>query len=607
MYKGEFEMNISQTLPGLLFECARNRPNEIALRWKRYGIWKQFTWGQYGEIVKDVAMGLDKLDVKKGEVVTYLCRNRPEWIFFELGAIVMGILPFGIFSDIEDRDMIYHYLSLSDSKVVLAEDQEQADKVLDLRDKLPKIKHILVPEFQEVAHYHDPIFTSFDDLVEMGDKENKKNPGKIDALVKKIDPNAPALLSTTSGTTGLPKMAVLSNGNFLSMAQSINEADPVTKDDNYMSTLPTAWVGERMMSISWGLVAGFVTNFPESLDTITRDMREIAPAVLFAPPRTWEGIQAQIEIGINDTSFIKQRIYRWLMPQAIKIEEKKLNKKTFSLKERIIKKLTEIVVLRKLRDYFGLPKVLYAYTGGAALGTDVVLFFRAMGINVKQIYGQSETSGIAFVHRNDDVKLETVGKPLSGIDVDITEIGEIRIKGAPVFIGYYNNEKATSEILKDGYLHTGDYGYLDDDGHLVVVDRLTQMMELEDGTVFSPQYIETKMKFSPYIREAVALGNGKPYVVVLIQIDMQVVGHWAERRSIPYTTFSNLAGKEEVYGLIEDEFNKINETIQEQMRPKKIALLKKELDPEMGDITYTQKIRRDNVLKRNEELFNSLY
>lgn len=600
-------MEKSRTLPGLLFEHALDRPNDIALRWKRYGIWKCFTWSEYAEIVRQVAMGLDKLGVNKGDVVTFMCRNRPEWVCFEIGAMVMGILPFGIFSDIEDREMIYHFLNLSDSRVVLAEDQEQADKILDLREKLPRIEHIVVPEFQEVAHYHDPIFMSFDDLLDMGKAHFRENPNMVDLCVTELNPDGPAVLSTTSGTTGLPKMAVLSNWNLLSMAQSINEADPVRKDQNYASTLTTAWVGERMMSISWALVAGFVTNFPESPDTMMRDLREVAPVVLFAPPRTWEGIQAQIEISINDTSFIKRRIYHWLMPQAIKIEEKKLNKNKVSVKDRVTKRFADTLILRKLRDYFGLSEVLYAYTGGAALGTDVVLFFRAIGINVKQLYGQSETSGIAFVHRNGDVKLETVGKPLSGIHVDITENGEIRVKGDPVFQGYYNNEKATSEVLKEGYLYTGDYGYIDDDDHLVVVDRLAQMAKLKDGTVFSPQYIETKMKFSSYIREAVALGNGKPYVVVLIQIDMQVVGHWAERRSIPYTTFGDLAGKADVYKLIEDEFNKVNKSIQKGMRPKKFALLKKELDPEMGDITYTQKIRRDNVLKRNEALFNSLY
>ncbi len=552
-------------------------------------------------------MGLDKLGIKNGDVVTFICRNRPEWVCFEIGAMVMGILPFGIFSDVEDREMIYHFLSLSDSRVVLAEDQEQADKVLDLREKLPGIQHIIVPEFHEVAHYHDPVFMSFDNLLNMGKAHILENPNMVDLRVTGLNPDGPAVLSTTSGTTGLPKMAVLSNWNLLSMAQSINEADPVRNDQNYVSTLTTAWVGERMMSISWALAAGFITNFPESPDTIMRDQREVAPVVLFAPPRTWEGIQAQIEIGINDTSFIKRKIYHWLMPLAMKIEEKKLQKKPVSLKDHIAKLFADTMVLRKLRDYFGLSEVLYAYTGGAALGTDVVLFFRAIGINVKQLYGQSETSGIAFIHRNGDVKLETVGKPLSGIHVDITEIGEIRVKGAPVFLGYYNNEKATSDVLKEGYLHTGDYGYIDDDDHLVVVDRLAQMAKLKDGTVFSPQYIETKMKFSPYIREAVALGNGKPYVVILIQIDMQVVGHWAERRSIPYTTFGDLAGKADVYKLIEGEFDKVNKSIQKGMRPKKFALLKKELDPEMGDITYTQKIRRDNVLKRNEELFNSLY
>lgn len=600
-------MNNFQTLPALLFKHAQERPNDTALRWKRYGRWKVITWSEYANSAKQVALGLEKLGIKKGEVVTFLCRNRPEWIYLELGAMIMGILPFGIFADIEDRQMIYHYLNLSDAKVVLAENQEQADKVLDLREKLPKIKYVVVPEFKEVAHYHDPIFVSFDELLELGKADLEKNSDRIDEAIKKVDPHEPCLLSTTSGTTGLPKMAVLSNQNFIGMAQGINGIDPVKSDQNYVSSLTTAWTGERMMSIAWALVAGFIVNFPESNDTIMRDLREIAPVVLFQPPRMWEGIQASIEIGINDTSPLKRKAYRWLLTYAVKTEEKRLKKQPIPWKDKLFKNLAEVVVLRKVRDYFGLSNVLYVYTGGAALGPDVVLFFRGLGINIKQIFGQSETSGIAFVHRNDDIKLESVGKPLRGIEVDITDIGEIRVRGIPVFLGYYNNQEATSRTLRDGWLYTGDYGYIDEDQHLVVIDRLTEMMKTEDGTSFSPQYLETKFKFSPYIREAVAFGHQKPYIVMLFQIDMQVVGNWAERRNIPYTTFTDLASKPEVYKLIEGEFDRINELIPKQMRPKRFGLLKKQLDPELGEITYTAKIRRDVIMKRHEELFKSLY
>jgi long-chain acyl-CoA synthetase len=338
-----------------------------------------------------------------------------------------------------------------------------------------------------------------------------------------------------------------------------------------------------------------------------RDLREIAPVVLFAPPRTWEGIHAEIEIRINDTSTLKRWMFRKLMPIATKVEEKKLGKDSISWIQKGVRYLAEVIILRKLRDYFGLSNLLYAYTGGAAMGPDVILFFRALGINIKQIYGQSETSGIAVVHRNDDVKLETVGKPLKGIELDIAPSGEIRVKGDSIFLGYYENEEETARVLKDGYLYTGDYGHIDGDKHLVVIDRLKEMMKTSEGIDFSPQFIETKMKFSPYIREAVAIGNRKPYIVVLIQIDMQVVGNWAERRNIPYTTFSDLTGKPEVYRLIEEEFRKISVTIPKPMRPKKFALLRKELDPELGDITYTQKIKRGNVMERNKELVEVLY
>jgi long-chain acyl-CoA synthetase len=600
-------MSHHTTLPSLLFKHAVDRPEDIALRWKRRGIWKEITWNAYAANVRKVAMGLVKMGLKKGDVVTYICSNRPEWIYFELGCMCMGILPFGVFAEIEDLKMIYHYLDVVKPKIILAEDQEQADKILALRDEVASIERVIVPEYQEVAHYHDEYFKSFNDLLKLGEESLKESPGMVERGVQDLDPNDDALLTTTSGTTGLPKVAVLSNNSIVKMGHGANQVDPMGIDDPYVSMLPTAWLGERCMSIGWALNGGFEVCFPESLATIMRDLREIAPAVIFAPPRTWEGMQATIAIGINDTSKIKRNIYRRLMPIVEEAERDRLVGRPVSKTTNFLRLMAEFAILRQVRDYLGLSKVLYAYTGGAALGPDVIVFFRALGINIKQIFGQSETAGISIVHRNDDIKLETVGKPIPGVEVDVAENNELRVRGETVFKGYFNNTEATAEALRDGYFYTGDYGYIDDDDHVVVIDRLTEMMKLRNGVDFSPQYLETKLKYSPYIREVVAFGRDRDYPVVLIQVDMQVVGNWLERQNIPYTTFADLVSKPQVHSLIMSEFEKINESIPEQMRPKRFTLLTKELDPEKGDITYTGKTRRDNVYQRNKNIVEAMY
>lgn len=596
-----------EVLPSLLFEHVLKRPNDVALRWKRYGIWKEITWSQYAEKMAQVALALEKLGVKRGEVSTCISTNRPEWLYWELGSMLMGALSFAIFPDIEDIEMIYHYLNIAHSRIILAEDQERADRILALRERLPELERVVVAEFKEVAHYHDRFFMSFDELLELGREELRKNPDRVNSLLERLNPDEPCILSTTSGTTGLPKLAILTSKSFVSMATYLNGIDTAKPGERYVSNLTTGWVGERMMSISWALVAGFTVHLPEDPETIWENIREVAPTVIFAPPRTWEGIQTWIEIGINDTDLLKRVVYRDLLARAYKIQTKLSDTGHISLKGKFILWLARAIVLNKVTDYFGINKLRYAYTGGSAIGPEVILFFRTLGVNVKQIYGQSESSGIAVVHRDGDVKAETVGIPLPSIEVAITDDGEVLIRGDSVFKGYFRNEEKTREILVDGWLHTGDYGYVGEENHLWIIDRIAMMQKTRDGLVFSPQYLETKMKFSPYIREAVAVGQAKDFIGMLIQIDMESVGNWAEARNIPYTTFSDLAGHTEVYKLIEGEFNKINKLIPEDMRPRKFALLKKELDPELGDITYTSKLRRENVMARNKKTLDELF
>jgi long-chain acyl-CoA synthetase len=400
---------------------------------------------------------------------------------------------------------------------------------------------------------------------------------------------------------------MLSYRNLLSMALALDEVDPKHGDDEFVSFLPLAWIGEQMMSVAAALAKGFTVNFPEEPDTVTENIREIGPNVMFAPPRVWESLTSTVQVKIMDTTPFKRFMYERCMPIGEKVADLRFGKKPVPLGLSILYRLAHLLLFRALKDRLGMSNLRSASTGGAALGPDVFRFFHAMGVPLKQIYGQTEISGISCIHREDDILFHSVGKPIPGTEVEIAPDGEILSRSPSVFLGYYKNEEATRATLSGGWLHSGDAGYFSEEGHLVVIDRLKDVMRLADGTQFSPQFIENRLKFSPYVKEAVVVGKDRPYLTAMLCIDMGVVGKWAERNKLSYTTYTDLSAKAEVYDLVQREVDKVNETLPAAARIQKFVLLYKELDADDEELTRTRKVRRVFVEDRYREVIAALY
>ncbi len=596
------------TFPKLLREkYLKWGDNKVAIREKDYGIWNEVTWKGYYENVKYFALGLKKLGFERGEHISIIGNNEPEWVYAELAAQSLGGAVIGIYQDSTPPEIKY-IAELSDSVYVITEDQEQTDKLLEIKDELPLLRKVIYWDPKGMRNYRDPILMSFKEVQELGREFEKEHPNLFEEEIDKGNEEDIALILTTSGTTSLPKLAMLTHKNMLKMAENLLvKVDPMYPDDEFVSFLPLAWVGEQMMSISGGLLIGFTVNFPEEPTTVTENIREIGPHVMFSPPRVWEGIVSMIQVKIEDSTPLKKLVYRTFMPIGYRMADFKFNKQKPPLKWKILYKIGYFMLFRALKDRIGMSRIRKAYTGGAALGPDVFRFYHAIGVNLKQIYGQTEIAGISVVHRDDDIKFETVGKPIPETEIRISEEGEILSRSPSVFKGYYKNPEATAEALKDGWLHSGDAGYIDEDGHLVVIDRMKDVMRLSDGSIFSPQYIENKLKFSPYIKEAVVFGKDKPYVTAFINIDYENVGKWAENHQIAYTTYTDLSQKPEVYELIRKDVERVNKQLPEAARIKRFLILHKELDADDQELTRTKKVRRRFIEQKYNELVRAMY
>jgi len=594
------------TFPKLLVRNARVHGDRTALREKEFGIWQPFTWRAYHDRVRDFSLGLSALGVGRGDKVAIIGDNRPEWVWSEIAAQAAGAASVGIYQDsslVEVGFVIDH----CDASVIVAEDQEQVDKILEMIDRLPKVRHVVYTDPRGLRTYRHPALLSFEAVEEQGRALGRERPGLFEENVAKGSADDIAIICYTSGTTGNPKGAMLTFRNLLSMALALDEVDPKRSDDEFVSFLPLAWIGEQMMSLSTALAKGFTVNFPEEPDTVTEDIREIGPNVMFAPPRVWESLTSTVQVKIMDTTPFKRFMYERCMPIGEKIADLRFAKKPVPAHWRLLYRLADLALFRALKDRLGMSNLRTASTGGAALGPDVFRFFHGMGVPLKQIYGQTEIAGISCIHRDDDIAFHSVGKPIPGTEVRIAPDGEILSRSASVFLGYYKNEEATRAALVDGWLHSGDAGYMSDDGHLVVIDRLKDVMKLADGTQFSPQFIENRLKFSPYVKEAVVVGKDRPFLTAMLCIDMGVVGKWAERNKLSYTTYTDLSAKAEVYDLVHREVDKVNETLPAAARIHKFVLLYKELDADDEELTRTRKVRRVFVEERYRDVIAALY
>jgi long-chain acyl-CoA synthetase len=594
------------TFPGRLAERASRRGGAVALREKKYGIWQEVTWREYADHVRALALGLEHLGLERGDTVAVISGNRPAWLYMELAAQAIGAIPLGIFVDALP-DQLRRVLAHSEARVVLAEDQEQADKVLGLREGLPRLERIIVDDTRGLEAYRDPMLVALEEVEASGREIDAREPGRYESRLADRRPDDVALLCYTSGTTGAPKAAMISHANLLAMAAGVTAVDPVREADEIVSFLPFAWVGEQLISVAMALHVGAIVSFPEEPETVREDLREIGPHVMIAPPRFWEAMCSEYQVKIADSSYVKRLATRAALTLGERAARREGHHARPGWLARGQRALARLLAFRTLLDKLGLSHMRRAYTGGAPLGPEIFTFFRSIGLNLKQVYGQTETAGICVVHRDGDVRASTVGTPAPGTRLRIAESGEILVSGESVFIGYYKNPDATARAFDDGWLRTGDAGFLDERGHLVMIDRVTDVLRMADGSHFSPALIENKLKYSPFVREAVVIGEQRPYVVALIQIDLGNVGSWAETRRLPFTTFKDLSGKPEVATLIGEAVARVNQDLPEAARIREFALFEKELDADDDELTRTQKVKRATIATKYRHMIERLY
>ena len=595
-----------ETLPRLLIRNAERLGTKVALREKEFGLWQTVTWRQFGDHVRAFALGLVALGLRRGDTVAIIGDNRPEWLYAELGAQAVGAVSVGIYQDSAPEEVRY-ILQETTARVIIAEDQEQVDKILELWPDLVAVLKVIYYEPKGLRNYGEPFLATFTAIEESGRSFDQAHPGHFERELALGRSEDVAVLVTTSGTTGKPKLAMLTHSNLVSQGRGLLEVDPLAASDEFVSFLPLAWVGEQMITVAAGIQCGFTINFPESSATVQENIREIGPRVMFSPPRIWENMLSQVQVKVQDSTRLKQACYEWAMAQGYAMADARFSGKPASLGLRLSYGLARLLVFEALKDHLGLRFLKRAYTGGAALGPDVFRFYHALGVNLKQVYGQTESSGLSVIHRDGAVKFQTVGSPLPGTELKIAPSGEILVKSPAIFSGYYQSPEATAEAFEDGWLRTGDAGYLDPDGQLIVIDRAKDVMTLHDGTKFSPQFIENKLKFSPYVKEAVVFGGDWPYVTAMINIDFANVGKWAERRQTSYTTYTDLAQKPEVYALIRKDVERANSDMPDAARIRRFILLHKELDADDGELTRTRKVRRRLVAQRYNEIVDALY
>lgn len=601
------EITPDLTIPKLFSRSAKKYwDRKVAMREKEFGIWIPITWKQYYENVKRIALGMVSLGLGRGDKVAMIGDNRPEALWAEMAAMCVGAVGIWLFQD-SLIDEVQYIIDHSDAKLMVGESQEEVDKCLLIKDRCPKLKKMIWDDPKGMRGYNDPILISLSEVMAIGEEMDKKEPGLFEEIVEKGKGEDVCLLFYTSGTTSVPKGVLLTHYNMLTMGQNLMKVDPYFETDDFVSYLPFAWIGEQMMSISCGIQAGFTLNFPEEPETAQENIREIGPHMMFAPPRIYEQMVRNVQIKYLDASWSKRRAYQWGMAIGYHVAELEFSKKPIPWHWKILKTLAYSGVHKKLKDHLGLSRIRYTYTGGAAMGPDHFRFFHAIGVNLKQIYGQTEIAGISVLHRNGDIKFDTVGRPLPETEVRITPDGEIVSKSPSVFIGYYKMPEETAKALKDGWLHSGDTGFIDSEGHLVVFDRTKDVMTLSDGTKFAPQYLETRLKFSPYIKDVWAIGDTKPCVTAVICIDYAVVGKWADDRNIAYSSYQELSQMEEVRDVIQKEVMKMNRDLPAIARIKRFVNLYKEFDADDEELTRTRKLRRAFVEERYKDIVQGLY
>ncbi len=588
------------TFPKVLQHNAKHWPEQVAMREKEFGIWREFTWQDYENRVKWMALSLQDLGIGEQDVIGLLGDNRPEWVWGELAAHAIKGYSLGIYQDSMHEEVAY-LINYAKAKVVIAEDEEQCDKLLELGDEIPSVEYIIYCDPRGMRKYDDPRLIDVEQVYKKGQLIDKANPDKYLNMVTATKGSDLSILCTTSGTTSKPKLAQLHSGTFLDHCAAYLRADPRSPGDNYVSVLPLPWIMEQVYVVGQALISRQIVNFVEEQETMMSDLREIGPNFVLLAPRVWENIVADVSARMMDSTPFKQKMYKLGMSLANK-----------ALDQGKRSKLAEWILLRALRDRLGFSNLSSAATGGAAMGPDTFRYLQAIGVPLKQLYGQTEMCGAYTVHQADDVDYDSVGVAFDNADVkvinpDSNGVGEIIAKSTGMFTGYLNNQAAYDEDVQDGWMHTGDAGYFKDSGHLVVIDRLKDMSETSHGDRYSPQFIENKLKFSPFIAEAVVVGKGRPWLSAIICIRYAIVAKWAEQKGIAFTNYTNLSSQPEVYKAIREEVLKVNESLPDAQKISKFILLYKELDADDGELTRTRKVRRGVVAEKYGDIIETIY
>jgi long-chain acyl-CoA synthetase len=600
------------TFPKLLLAHARTRGDQPAIREKDLGIWQTWTWSGVATEVRLLAAGLASRGFTRGMHLAVIGDNRPRLYFAQLATQSLGGIPVPFYQDAPAPEMVYVFQN-AEIEIAIVEDQEQADKLFEILPQCPKLRHIFYDDPRGFRHYDRQELASYESLRAEGEAWARDHPDFLDKAVEQGKGSDTAIMLYTSGTTGNPKGVVLSCDNLILTSRGYAELEGLRDDEEVLAYLPMAWIGQNLFSYAQWLVMGFRINCPESAETVITDMREIGPTYYFAPPRVLEALLTQVTIRMEDAGSVKRWLYRHFMGVARHVGARILDGQPVSAMDRLHYALGGIFIYGPLRNTLGMSRIRVAYTAGEAIGPDLFVFYRSLGINLKQIYGQTETCVMVCVQPNGHVKPDTVGPPMKGVEIRLLDNGEIVLRSPGLFVEYHQNEEATREAKDaEGWYHTGDAGYFDADGHLKIIDRAKDVGKLQDGTLFAPKYLENKLKFFAAIKEAVAFGDGRPEVTAMINIDMQAVGDWAERRGIAYSGYQDLAAKPQVYELVRECVEKVNADLAADPKLSgsqihRFVVLHKELDADDGELTRTRKVRRRYIAEKYEPVVHALY
>jgi long-chain acyl-CoA synthetase len=601
------------TFPRLLAEHVKTRPSRPAIREKYLGVWQIMTWVEFDSMAREMAGGLAKLGVKRGDNISIIGDNRPRLYAAMMATQMLGAVPVPMYQDAGASEMVY-FFNNAEISLAVVENQEQVDKLLDIEEQCSHLNSIVYDDVRGMRGYDQAFLSSVEALRESGRAFDKENPGYVQAEIDKTTPEEPAGMFSTSGTTGVPKGVVHTHRSLITMSRIGSEAEALTDQEETLAYMPLAWIGQNIFSWGQWLVNGYVVNCPESFETVITDLREIGPTYYFAPPRVFETFLTQVTIRMQDASKLKRKMFEICMAVAKELGERIIDgDPTITFMDRLRYKIGDVLVYGPVRNALGLTNVRLAYTAGEAIGPDLFSFYRSLGINLKQLYGQTETAVFVCLQPNGDVRADTVGPVVDGVEVKTDESGEILVRSPGLLSEYYKNPEATAEAKDpDGWYHTGDAGYFGTDGHLRIIDRAKDVGKLAGGDMFAPKHIENKLKFFPYIKEAVAIGDGKDKVMAIINFDFPACSNYAERSNLPFAGYIDLAGREEIYALVADCVNKVNADLAEDpvmgaSQIHRFLILHKELDADDGELTRTSKVRRGFIADRFASLIDAFY